>query len=106
MIVLTLFICISVLDIIYKIVPQDGVTVLSLIVNAVFGKEIMFYYIQVTTMLILVLAANTAFLGFPLLVMIMLKIKKHYDGIAEELKISDEDIKAIDLKKINIEIKL
>lgn len=67
LIVLTLFLGISTLDIIYKIVPKDGVTVLSLIANAVFGKGFMFYYIQVTTMLILVLAANTAFSGFPLL---------------------------------------
>lgn len=71
LIVLTLFLGISALDIIYKVVPKDGMTVLSLIANAVFGKGFMFYYIQVTTMLILVLAANTAFSGFPLLLSVI-----------------------------------
>ncbi|HVW40253.1 MAG TPA: APC family permease [Amycolatopsis sp.] len=44
-------------------------TVIAQIAAAVFGGDhsVLFYYIQVTTALILILAANTAFNGFPLL---------------------------------------
>ena len=35
----------------------------------------------------------------PLLIMIMLQIKRNYDGIADELRISDDDIKAINFEK-------
>jgi amino acid transporter len=44
-------------------------TVIAQIAAAVFGgdQSVFFYYIQITTALILVLAANTAFNGFPLL---------------------------------------
>lgn len=57
----------SYLATLYKVVPQDGKTVISMIGALVFGKGIMFYILQATTALILVLAANTAFSDFPLL---------------------------------------
>jgi amino acid transporter len=48
-------------------------TVISQIAAAVFGgdRTIMFYFLQSTTALILILAANTAFNGFPLLASIL-----------------------------------
>jgi amino acid transporter len=48
-------------------------TVISQIAAAVFGGDqtIMFYFLQATTALILILAANTAFNGFPLLASIL-----------------------------------
>ena len=43
-------------------------TVIAQIAAAVFGSDsVMFFYIQAATALILILAANTAFNGFPLL---------------------------------------
>lgn len=56
-----------------KVVPQHGTTVLSSIATAVFGNGFMYYVVQVTTSLILLLAANTAFNGLPLLLMILAK---------------------------------
>ncbi|MEC3982777.1 APC family permease [Amycolatopsis sp. H20-H5] len=48
-------------------------TVISQIAAAVFGGDhaVMFYFLQATTALILILAANTAFNGFPLLASIL-----------------------------------
>jgi hypothetical protein len=48
-------------------------TVISQIAAAIFGGDhtIMFYFLQATTALILILAANTAFNGFPLLASIL-----------------------------------
>jgi amino acid transporter len=50
-------------------------TVISQIAAAVFGGDhtVMFYFLQATTALILILAANTAFNGFPLLGSILAK---------------------------------
>jgi amino acid transporter len=42
-------------------------TVLAQIAQTVFGKGLMFYYVQAVTAGILILAANTAYNGFPLL---------------------------------------
>lgn len=65
--VFILFSGISLLTYVYQVTPQDGKTLLSLIATGVFGKGFMFYYIQLTTTIILVMAANTAYSGFPLL---------------------------------------
>ena len=48
-------------------------TVIAQLAAAVFGGEhsVGFYFIQATTALILILAANTAFNGFPLLASIL-----------------------------------
>ncbi len=55
------------------IVPQHHETVLSQINEAVFGRGPIYYLIQAATMTILILAANTAFAGFPQLASIMAK---------------------------------
>lgn len=49
----------------YHIVPVANETVISQIARGVFGKGAIYYFIQATTMLILVVAANTSFTGFP-----------------------------------------
>jgi amino acid transporter len=51
----------------YGIAPSANETVLSKLGTTVFGRNIMYYFIQATTALILVLAANTGFSAFPLL---------------------------------------
>ena len=48
------------------IVPSEHETVVSQLARGVFGgRGLPYYYVQVATMLILVLAANTAYADFP-----------------------------------------
>ena len=52
----------------YGVAPNSDVTVLAQIGMHVFGNgSVLFWLLQLSTLLILVLAANTAFAGFPLL---------------------------------------
>lgn len=55
----------------YHAVPDPKLTVIAQISLDVFGKGFMFYFIQVTTMIILAMAANTAFAGFPTLLSVI-----------------------------------
>ncbi len=49
----------------YHVLPVENVTMLSQVVELTVGRGWFYYYIQMTTMLILYLAANTAFNGLP-----------------------------------------
>lgn len=69
------FVGITVLAFVYGTVPELKVTVLSQIAENVFGRNFMFYFIQATTALILVLAANTGFSAFPMLAFNLAKDK-------------------------------
>ncbi|MBY0123065.1 APC family permease [Bacillus sp. S/N-304-OC-R1] len=51
----------------YGIAPHEKVTVVSQIAEGVFGRNFMYFFIQGTTALILILAANTGYSAFPLL---------------------------------------
>ncbi|XZF76271.1 APC family permease [Bacillus sp. AL-1R] len=51
----------------YGIVPSAEETVMSQLGSDIFGRNIIYFFIQGTTALILVLAANTGFSAFPLL---------------------------------------
>ena len=63
-----IFFGVSLLISLYKIVPSEDATAVSLLAAAVFGREsVMFYVTQVMTVVILSLAANTAFADLPLL---------------------------------------
>ncbi|MGE5417787.1 MAG: APC family permease [Acidobacteriota bacterium] len=55
------------------VIPVEGqkITVLAQLAMAVFGQGTMFLIIQATTAIILAMAANTAFAGFPTLLSIM-----------------------------------
>jgi amino acid transporter len=55
----------------YHILPINEVTSLSQIAEIIFGRGWMYYYIQISTMLILYLAANTAYNGLPVLMSII-----------------------------------
>lgn len=67
-IVLIIFGGLSYLATIYKAVPNHDITVIAQIAMQVFGKNtFMFMVVQFTTALILIMAANTAFADFPLL---------------------------------------
>lgn len=65
----------SLLATVYHAVPQKDVTVIAQITDQVFGKTFMYYAVQFTTMLILTMAANTAFSDLPLLLSIISKDK-------------------------------
>ena len=65
----------SLLAYIYNITPKTNQTVLSQIAEHTFGRTLPYYYVQATTALILIFAANTSFSGFPLLASIMAKDK-------------------------------
>ncbi|MCL2775128.1 MAG: APC family permease [Oscillospiraceae bacterium] len=56
-----------------QVVPMADVTVTSQMAAAVFGSGFMFYFLQFTTALILLLAANTAYNGLPILLSILAK---------------------------------
>lgn len=55
----------------YHLLPIENITMLSQLAEEVFGRGWGYYYIQLTTMLILYLAANTAYNGLPPLLSIM-----------------------------------
>jgi amino acid transporter len=65
----------SLLAFMYHVIPNETQTVLSQIAEHTFGRTLPYYYVQATTALILILAANTAYSGFPLLASIMAKDK-------------------------------
>ncbi|MEI7884957.1 MAG: APC family permease [Clostridia bacterium] len=68
-----IFIGLSFLATIYQAVPVTNMTVFAQIAQQVFGKGIMFYIMQIATAVILVMAANTAYTGLPLLLALMAK---------------------------------
>lgn len=59
----------------YGVTPRVEVTVVSQIAEQVFGRNFMYYFIQGTTALILILAANTGYSAFPLLAVNLAKDK-------------------------------
>jgi len=59
----------------YGVAPRYEVTVLSQIAETTFGRNFMYYFIQGTTALILILAANTGYSAFPLLAVNLAKDK-------------------------------
>lgn len=57
----------------HGIVPLENETVVSQIARSIFGTSSAYYYIQFTTMGILILAANTSYADFPRLASILAK---------------------------------
>ncbi len=64
-ILVSLFMGITFLARHYQVVPRTEETVVSQLARLIFGGGLLYYEIQVVTMLILVFAANTAFADFP-----------------------------------------
>lgn len=72
LIVLIIFGGVCALAAVYKVVPREGMTVVAQIAAQVFGgNSAMFYVVQATTAIILIMAANTAFADLPLLLSIL-----------------------------------
>ncbi len=76
-VVLFIFGGLSYLTTLYHAVPNSSNTLISQIATQIFGHSFMYYIIQCTTAIILIMAANTAFAGFPLLLALISK-----DGFA------------------------
>jgi len=69
----TMFFGITFLAYGFGIVPKEHQTVVSQIAEHLFGRGALYYFIQIITMLILFLAANTSYAGFPQLTSIIAK---------------------------------
>jgi amino acid transporter len=68
---------VTILSLAYGIAPdpKGHTSVLSMVTEHAFGRGVMYYATQIATMLILTLAANTSFNGFPILASIMAQDK-------------------------------
>ena len=71
----SLFVGITLLAFFYNATVIEGETVLSQLGKTIFGAGPVYYTIQGATMLILILAANTSFTGFPRLASVMARDK-------------------------------
>ncbi len=70
--VFVIFAGVCYLALIYKVAPRENVTVVAQIATQVFGSNsAMFYVVQATTAIILIMAANTAFADLPLLLSLL-----------------------------------
>lgn len=67
----TIFIGITLLALVLHVVPLEHETVLSQIARMVFGRGPIYFLVQITTALLLLLAANTPFAGLPRLISIL-----------------------------------
>ena len=67
----TMFIGISAMAYYFGIVPKEDETVVSQIARATFGTGPLYFLVQASTMVILILAANSSFNGFPRLASIL-----------------------------------
>jgi amino acid transporter len=68
---ITMFMGITLLAHAYGVIPNDAETVVSQVARVTFGGGAAYYAVQAATMLILVLAANTAYADFPRLASIV-----------------------------------
>lgn len=73
LVVVVIFGGISYLATLYHAVPSLDRTVISQIASQVFGNGFMFYLVQISTALILIMAANTSFADLPLLLSVIAK---------------------------------
>ena len=71
LIMVALFVGITLLASIHGIVPHDEETVVSQLTRSIFGSGLLYYFVQAISVIILALAANTAFADFPRLAFFM-----------------------------------
>jgi amino acid transporter len=71
LIMVILFLGTTTLASLFGVVPHDEETVVSQLARAVFGTGFMYYFVQGVSVVILLLAANTAFADFPRLAFFM-----------------------------------
>ena len=89
----TMFVGLTLLAHAYQIVPSETETVVSQLARGVFGGRNLFYFaVQMATMLILILAANTAFSGFPTLASIVARdryMPRQFANMGDKLAFSN-----------------
>jgi len=89
----TMFVGLTWLAHAYQVVPSETETVVSQLARGVFGGRNLFYYtVQGATMLILILAANTAFAGFPTLASIVARdryMPRQFANLGDKLAFSN-----------------
>ena len=89
----TMFVGLTLLAHTFRIVPSETETVVSQLARGVFGGRNVFYYaVQAATMLILILAANTAFAGFPTLASIVARdryMPRQFANLGDKLAFSN-----------------
>ncbi len=74
------------------LLPNDQESLLSILGHAGFGNGFLYYFLQVATALILLLAANTAFTGFPRLASILAQhnyLPKQLSSLGDRLSFSN-----------------
>ena len=90
---ITMFTGISYLAHAYQVVPSETETVVSQIARGVFGgRNLLYYVVQGATMLILVLAANTAFADFPRLASVVARdryMPRQFMNLGDKLAFSN-----------------
>jgi amino acid transporter len=75
-----------------NLLPSDSESLLSLLAHMGFGEGVLYYALQVATALILLLAANTAFTGFPRLASILSQhqyLPKQLNSLGDRLSFSN-----------------
>ena len=88
----TLFLGATIIARLYGIVPHEGETVLSQLGHRVFGASPIYYAIQLASMFILVLAANTSFADFPRLASILARdrfLPRQFANLGDRLVFSN-----------------
>ena len=76
----------------FHVMPSLDITALSQLAEHIFGRSFLYYYIQVTTMVVLYLAANTAYNGLPVLLSIVAKdgyLPRYLNSRGERLTFSN-----------------
>jgi amino acid transporter len=90
---ITMFVGLTLLAHAYQVVPSESETVVSQLARGVFGGRNLFYYgVQAATMLILILAANTAYAGFPTLASIVARdryMPRQFANLGDKLAFSN-----------------
>lgn len=76
----------------FHVMPSLEVTALSQLAEHIFGRTFLYYYIQFTTMVVLYLAANTAYNGLPILLSIVARdgyLPRYLNSRGERLTFSN-----------------
>jgi amino acid transporter len=76
----------------YHIVPREEETVVSMLASQIFGRGVIYLMIQASTAVILLLAVNTSFAGFPMLASIMAKdsfLPRQFANLGDRLVFSN-----------------
>jgi hypothetical protein len=74
------------------VIPHEGETTISLLSSSVFGKNLFYYLIQISTALILIFAANTSYADFPRLSSLLAKdrfLPRQFASLGDRLVFSN-----------------